>query len=89
MMAIMNASETQVKNVHKATSSYIDDIFVNEHILSSQAVKKHFEHFKLTCKKPEPLQNGAKVLGPHVSENGKRLCWRGSDAPGVPPVITC
>ena len=58
--------------------------------MSTQAVQKHFEHFGLTCKEPEPLQNGTKVLGLHVSGNGERLCWRrGGDTLEVPPVITC
>ena len=39
MTAITNAFRVQNENVQKATSSYIDDVFVNERILSSQAVK--------------------------------------------------
>ena len=90
MTAIMNAVRVQYKNIQKATSSYIDNIFVNECIVSSQALKKHFEHFGLTCKKPEPLQNGAKVLGLHISGNRKRLRWRRwGNAPEVLPVINC
>ena len=58
-------------------------------ILSSQAVKKHFELFGWTCKEPEPLQNGMKVLRLHVSSNGERLRWRrGGDTQEFPPVIT-
>ena len=90
MTAIMNVVRVQDENVQKAASSYIDDIFVNECIVSSQVVKKHFEHFGSTCKEPEPHQNGAKVLGLHISSNGERLRWRkGSDTPEVPLVITC
>ena len=84
-----NAVRAQDKNIQKATSSYIDDVFINESIISSQAVKKHFQHFGLTCKESEPLQDGAKVLGLHVSGNRERLCWRkGGDALGILPVIT-
>ena len=50
MMAIMNAVRAQDKNIQYATSSYIDDIFVNESIMSSQVVKRHFGHFGLTYK---------------------------------------
>ena len=39
MTAIMNAVRAQDENVQKATSSYIDDVFVNECIVSSQVVK--------------------------------------------------
>ena len=42
MTAIMNAVRAQDENVQKATSSNIDDVFVNERILSSQVVKKTF-----------------------------------------------
>ena len=89
MTATMNAMRAQDDNVQKATSSYIDDVFINESIMSFQVVKKYFEHFRLTCKEPEPLQDGAIVLGLHVSSNGKRLHWkRGGDILEVPPVIT-
>ena len=58
-------------------------------VLSFQVVKKLFEHFGLTCKEPEPLQNGVKVLELHISSDRERLCWRrGDDAPEVPLVIT-
>ena len=35
MTVIMNAVRAQDENVQKATSSYIDDVFVNERIMSS------------------------------------------------------
>ena len=72
------------------TSSYIDDIFVNEGILSAQVVKENFESFGLTCKEPEHLQDGAKELGLRVSGSEEGLCWRrGGDVPGVLSNITC
>ena len=37
--AIMNVVREQDENIQKATSSFIDDVFVNECIESSQAVK--------------------------------------------------
>ena len=89
MTTIMNAVGAQDKNIQKATSSYVDDVFVNESILSSQPVKKYFESFRLTCKEPDPLQDRVKVLGLHISGNGERLCWRrGGDIPKVLPVIS-
>ena len=44
--------------------------------MSSDAVKKHLEHFGLTCKEPGPLQNEEKVLGLYVGGNEERLRWR-------------
>ena len=87
MTAIMSAIRQQDEAMQQATSSYIDDIFVNEGILSAQAVKKHFESFGLTCKDPEHLQDGAKVLGLRVSCSKEGLRWRrGGDVLGVPSV---
>ena len=57
MTAIMSAIRQLDEAVRQATSSYIDDIFVNEGILSAQAVKEHFESFGLTCKEPECLSS--------------------------------
>ena len=62
---------------------------MNEGILSAEAVKENFESFGLTCKEPERLQDGAKVLGLLVSGSEEGLCWRrGADAPGVPSNVT-
>ena len=89
MMAVMSAIRQQDEAERQATLSYIDDIFVNEGILSAQAVKEHFESFRLICKKPEHLRDGAKVLGLLVSGSEEELCWRrGGDVPWVPFNVT-
>lgn len=49
--------------MQQATSSYIEDIFVNASLMSAQVVKERFESFGLSCKELERLQNEAKVLG--------------------------
>ena len=46
----------------KATLSYIDDIYVNEEVISADKVKVKLESFGLTCKDLEHLKHGAKVL---------------------------
>ena len=76
MTVIMSVIRQQDEAVQQATLSYIDDIFVNEGILSAQAVKEHFESFGLTCKEPECLRDGAKVLGLRVSSCKEWLHWR-------------
>ena len=89
MTAIMSAIRQQDEAVRQATSSYIDNIFVNEGILSAQAVKEHFESFGLTCKEPERLPDGAKVLGLRVSGSEEGLHWRrGGNIPGVLSNVT-
>ena len=75
--------------MQQAQPSYIDDIFVNEGILSAQAVKEHFESFGLTCKEPECLRDGAKVLGLRMRGSEEGLCWRrDGDVLGVPSNVT-
>ena len=54
----------------KATLSYIDDIYVNEEVISANKVKVKLESFSLTCKDPEHLKHGAKLIGNKV--------WRGA-----------
>ena len=59
-----------------ATSSYVDDIFVNESVFSAAQLKMHFELFGLNCKDPEQLISGARVLGVYVWEEHGKLRWR-------------
>ena len=89
MTAIMSVIRQQDEAVRQATSSYIDDIFVNEGILSAQAVKEHYESFGLMCKKLKHLRDGAKVFGLHVGGSKEELRWRGGgDISGVPFNVT-
>ena len=89
MRAIVNAVMSQDKLIKDATSSYIDDIYVNESVASSQRVREHLESFGLVSKDPERLEDGARVLGLQVLSEGGRLRWkRGSEIPEVPPVLT-
>ena len=45
------------------TSSYVDDIFVNEDIMSADEIKTRLESFGLTCKDPERIKHGVLMLG--------------------------
>ena len=60
----------------KAMSSYIDDIYVNEEVISVDEVKAKLESFGLTCKDPGRLKHGAKVLGPKVWGERDTLRWK-------------
>ena len=72
MRSVVKAVIGQDKTVDSATSSYVDDIFVNESVCSAAQVKMHLELFGLTCKDPEQLSSGARVLGVYVwEEHGK------------------
>ena len=57
--SIVKAVIGQDETVSRATSSYVDDIFVNESVCSAAQVKTHLERFGLTCKSPEQLSSGA------------------------------
>ena len=62
MKAIISTVLPQEEQMMKVTSSYIDDIYVNEDIVSADEVKTRLESFGLTCKDPERLKHGAKLL---------------------------
>ena len=89
MRAIVKAVIGQDDTVSRATSSYVDDIFVNESVCSAAQVKTHLERFGLTCKSPEQLSSGARVLGVYVWEERGKLRWRrNGERPKVPNVLT-
>ena len=60
MKAIVSTVLAQEERTMKATSSYINDIYVNEEVISADEVKANLESFGLTCKDPEYLKHGAK-----------------------------
>ena len=80
---------SQDEEIWRATSSYIDDVYVDENIASSRRFKDHLECFGLVCKASELLQDGVNVLWRHVSGDREKLCWRlGSDVLEGLPLIT-
>ena len=76
MKAIASTVLAQEEWMMKAMSSYIDDIYVNEEVISAAEVKVKLESFGLTCKDPECLKHGAKVLGLKVCGECDTLCWK-------------
>ena len=54
---------TQDETVDRATSSYLDDIFVNEDVVSVQCVENHLLRYGIECKQAEHVAEGARVLG--------------------------
>ena len=84
MWSIVKAVIGQDETVSRATSSYVDDIFVNESVGSAAQVKTPLERFGLTCKNPEQLSSGARVLGVYVWEERVWIAfwkWSGDQPP--------
>ena len=89
MQSIVKAVIGQDETVNRATSSYVDDIFVNESVCSAAQVKMHLERFGLTCKNLEQLSSGARVLGVYIWEERGKFRWRrDSERLKVPNVLT-
>ena len=63
MKEIINAVLSQEEKVKEGAYAYLDDIYVNEDIVSSLHVKAKLAQFGLICKDPERLEDGARVLG--------------------------
>ena len=89
MQSVVKAVIRQDETVNGTTSSYVDDIFVNESVCSAAQVKMHLELFGLTRKDPEQLSSGARVLGVYVWEEHGKLRWQhNSKRPKVLDVLT-
>ena len=66
MQTIFDAILTKDKRIQRATSAYIDDVYVDENIVPAACMKEHLYSFGLLSKKPERLQDDARVLGLQV-----------------------
>ena len=89
MKTIISAVLSQEEAVERATSAYLDDIYVNEGIVPASRVQAKLAQFGLICKDPERLEDGARVLGLDVRGEHGILKWRrGSAVPDVPSVVT-
>jgi ribonuclease HI len=75
---IMSAVLTKVlsldPDIKSGTDSYIDDIVVNEDIVSSESVMCHLRKYGLQCKPAESLIGG-RVLGLRVGLEENELVW--------------
>ena len=89
MQAIVEAALSKDDAVRQVISAYIDDVFINEDIVSATRVKQRLANFGLKSKEPERLQNSARVLGLTVREKDKMLIWeQGDEVPSMPQVLT-
>ena len=75
MRSIINMAMAQDETIQGATSSYTDDIFVNESACTAACMRDHLLQFGLICKDPERLRDGTRVLGLHVMKKHGKLQW--------------
>ncbi|KFD60909.1 LOW QUALITY PROTEIN: hypothetical protein M514_26898 [Trichuris suis] len=85
MTTLLNHVLSLDPDVRKGTSAYIDDILVNEDIVSAHRVQRHLARYGLTCKAPERVTDGTRILGLRVWGERGRLEWaRGGEIPSMP-----
>lgn len=73
------------EKIHSATSPYLDDILVDESVVTAAAVENHLRRHGLVCKPPENVYNGTRVLGIRVWGEGRGLVWRRDNEIGELP----
>ncbi|KAK4289156.1 hypothetical protein Pmani_037860 [Petrolisthes manimaculis] len=71
--------------VEEGTSSYIDDILVDEDIVKVNYVEQHLARYDLATKTPERVADGARVLGLRVWEQDGKLYWKRDNNVGEVP----
>jgi len=81
MSAIVSKVLSLDSDIRNGTAHYIDDIIVDEDVVSVERVMLHLRKFGLECKPPESLET-ARVLGLQLYKQNDRLFWkRGNEFP--------
>ena len=75
MKAIVSENMKQNEAIKRAASSYVDDILVNECVLTADVVVEHLRQFGLECNPAQRMVEGGRVLGLRVGGIGV-LHWR-------------
>ncbi|XP_068237250.1 uncharacterized protein [Palaemon carinicauda] len=88
MSRILKTVLSKDEKIERATSSYIDDVLVNESIASADEVIRHLNTFGLITKSPESL-NGGVALGLQLQRVGGELIFqKGNKVPEVADMLT-
>ncbi|XP_076049715.1 uncharacterized protein LOC143030451 [Oratosquilla oratoria] len=84
MTRILKTVLGKTEVMKKGTDSYLDDILVDDSIVSTSSLVEHLARYGLTAKEPEPLEGGA-VLGLRLERNGAGTLMfrRGNEIPKV------
>lgn len=88
MTAVINQVLAMDPEVRRGASSYVDDILVDEDVVSSERVISLLQKFGLEIKEAVPLR-GSRVLGLRISEKNGRLVWsRDNELDAFPATAT-
>ncbi|KFD46672.1 hypothetical protein M513_12440 [Trichuris suis] len=85
MKAIVDKVLSFSSDVRTGTSAYLDDILIDESVVSAQAVSTHLAQYGLESKAPEHVREGARVLGLQVWGERNTLQWKRGSENNVPP----
>ena len=89
MKAVVKAVLERDDRLVRGVLPYVDDLLVDEDIVSADEVVQHFQSYGLECKPPQRAADGARLLGLHVSSCGGELRWRrDADVPAPPVKVT-
>ena len=82
MTKILKTVLAKDRRVEEGTDNYIDDIIVNENVVSATEVVAHLQKYGLEAKPPEEL-DGGRVLGLSLNRNaaGELVFYRGNIFP--------
>ena len=87
--SVINAITSQDQIIKSATSTYINNIFINKSLDSAVYVQQHFLDYSLVHKNLEQLKNGTGILGRQVWGENCTLQWkRGGQVSEIPNMVT-
>ncbi|GAB1600005.1 hypothetical protein Ahia01_000278000, partial [Argonauta hians] len=82
MARVLKTVLSMDQGIREATSSYIDDILVDETSVKGEEVVRHLARFGLVAKQPEPLAGGAALgLQLMLGKTGELEFRRGNELP--------
>ena len=88
MKKVVRAVLSQDSEVERATIPYVDDLCINEDIVTAERVMEHFSQYGLQCKPPERVRDGERLLGLQVrASGGDGLQWTRDNKVGSPPDV--
>ncbi|KAF0297012.1 hypothetical protein FJT64_005559 [Amphibalanus amphitrite] len=88
MRSVVRTILEQNEAVSRGVLPYVDDLLVNEDVISAEQVAEHFSRYGLVCKPPQRPADGARMLGLQVScSRSGELQWRRDNPVGAPPEV--